>query len=237
MKIYLASRYPRREELAGYARDLEDAGYEVTSSWLDGDDEIIENAGEYTSAASQIAQGDLDDVDSADVLISFTENRKLVPYLDAASRGGRHVEFGFARGRGKRLIIVGPSENVFHTLTAVQVFDSWGPEVIEALGEHHDATLPVKTPVARYIVLPMDPRDGPGAIPVGADLRFNGTHFEMEGTHCHEGVRVHPLTMSLDSVWRMAIASVAGIGSKWQLCESVGPSVAVLLLGYPEETT
>ena len=34
MKIYLAARYSRIEELNVYAQELRDMGYEVTSRWL-----------------------------------------------------------------------------------------------------------------------------------------------------------------------------------------------------------
>ena len=130
MNIYLAARYPRREEVAGYALELEEAGHTVTSRWLSGDDELIENAGEFPSGAGLIGLEDLDDIASAEVLIAFTENPVLVPTLPAAARGGRHVEFGYAVAQKKQLIIVGPTENIFHTLSSIRRFDLWGPEVI-----------------------------------------------------------------------------------------------------------
>ena len=88
-------------------------GHSVVSSWLNGDDEVVENAGRYSPGASDVAVKDLEDLLQADVLISFTERAEIVPYLDAAARGGRHVEFGYAIGTGKTLFIVGPTENVF----------------------------------------------------------------------------------------------------------------------------
>ena len=134
MNIYLASRYPRRPELAVYRAELEAAGHTVVSRWIDGDDEPVEHPeGGYTEAAGRIARGDLDDLDRADVLISFTEEPKIVPYLEAAARGGRHVEFGYAVAQGKQLIVIGPWENVFHTLIEVGTFDRWGPQVLDAL--------------------------------------------------------------------------------------------------------
>lgn len=42
-----------------------------------------------------------------------------------ASRGGRHVEFGMALALGKRVIVVGPRENVFHLLPEVEVHVNW----------------------------------------------------------------------------------------------------------------
>lgn len=39
-KIYLAARYTRREELCAYRAELEQAGFTVTSRWLNGDHQI-----------------------------------------------------------------------------------------------------------------------------------------------------------------------------------------------------
>ena len=43
------------------------------------------------------------------------------------------MEFGYAIATGKTLFIVGPSENVFHTLSFIRFFNEWGPDIIEAL--------------------------------------------------------------------------------------------------------
>ena len=51
-----------------------------------------------------------------------------------AARGGRHVEFGMGWAWGKRLIVVGPRENVFHLLPTVEQFDSW-PDALAALAD------------------------------------------------------------------------------------------------------
>ena len=58
---------------------------------------------------------------AADAVIIFTE----IPNTILAT-GGRHVEFGLALAQGKRVIIVGPRENVFHyLLPGSQVFVTW----------------------------------------------------------------------------------------------------------------
>jgi hypothetical protein len=58
---------------------------------------------------------------AADAVIIFTE----IPNTILAT-GGRHVEFGLALAQGKRVIIVGPRENVFHYLLPdSQVFATW----------------------------------------------------------------------------------------------------------------
>jgi len=76
MKIYLASRYSRREELCGYRDDLEYLGHTVTSRWLDGNHQV-DDRGLSTEAKSEerlrFACEDWEDLKSAEVCISFTE--------------------------------------------------------------------------------------------------------------------------------------------------------------------
>src|SRR5689334_6788265 len=116
MKIYLAARYSRREELCGYRTQLEALGHTVTSRWLNGSHQIsdagkpigdhgealVEDGSDDRAAAlrQHFAQEDFDDVRSADTLIAFTE----VP-RSGHSRGGRHVEFGAALALDKKIII------------------------------------------------------------------------------------------------------------------------------------
>lgn len=133
LKIYLAGRYGRRDELMDYARDLADKGHIVTSRWLDGTHENDETArayeaGESPEGAVQFAVDDVNDVLRASVVISFTESpRETSNVVDAwrASRGGRHVEFGMALALHKRVIVVGPRENVFHLLPEVEHYFTW----------------------------------------------------------------------------------------------------------------
>ena len=136
MKVYLAARYPRIYELNGYADELRGAGHEVTSRWLLGNHQIHRAIDLVEAATVSIpiegqpfALDDYDDVARADVVVSFTEP----PRTYGASRGGRHVEFGLALAWNKRVLVVGPRENVFHTLPQVEHFWEWGPEVIQRL--------------------------------------------------------------------------------------------------------
>jgi hypothetical protein len=133
--VYLAARYSRRVELAGYAEELRARGHEVVSRWLDGSHEADETERDYASVgyaenAARFASEDAIDVENADLLVSFTE-----PPESSSGRGGRHVEFGLAlalrqieyddRSEEPRLlVVVGPRENVFHTL-ADEVFEDW----------------------------------------------------------------------------------------------------------------
>ena len=123
VKVYLAARYSRRNELRVYRADLETLGFAVTSRWLDGNHQI-DDAGlsEEGSPAerTRFAQEDWDDLMEADACISFTESPR-----SAASRGGRHVEFGAGVAAGKFMVVIGPRENVFHCLPEVAVFPDW----------------------------------------------------------------------------------------------------------------
>lgn len=144
MQIYLAARYSRRLELCGYRDQLRAMGYTVQAVWLDGEHQISDQGtpigehgealvegsdrhGETTERAAQLrlkfAEDDLSDVQSCDLLIAFTEK----PRSDAAGRGrgGRHVELGIAIGQGKRIIIVGPRENIFCWLPEIDHYETF----------------------------------------------------------------------------------------------------------------
>lgn len=139
MKIYLAARYSRREELCGYRNELLKLGHEVQARWLNGEHQINErgvpignqgealvegDAGGMSQAAQELrvkfAQDDWEDVNVAECVISFTE-----PPRSTANRGGRHVEYGIALARGVRVIVVGYRENIFHWLPQVEFYATW----------------------------------------------------------------------------------------------------------------
>lgn len=147
MRIYLAARYSRREELCGYREQLRAAGHTVQAVWLDGEHQISDTGkpiGEHGEALvegtlrpgerlsqedmsaraaalrQKFAQDDFRDVTMCELLIAFTE-----PPRSGNSRGGRHVELGIALGHMKRVWIVGPRENIFCWLDDVRQFDNW----------------------------------------------------------------------------------------------------------------
>lgn len=106
MRIYIAGRYSRRVEFQDFANQLKEIGHTITSRWLDGRHDGVDDA--------QCAKDDFEDVKSADVVISFTEEPRC------ATRGGRHVEFGLALAWGKPCIMIGDKkEHVFHSLPGV----------------------------------------------------------------------------------------------------------------------
>jgi len=123
MRVYLASRYSRREELCRYRADLQAAGYTVTSRWLDGNHQISDDGLSAEAGAierQRFALEDYEDVCAADLLIAFTE-----PPRSTSSRGGRHCEMGIALGQEMRVWVVGPTEQVFCCLSWVRRFDTW----------------------------------------------------------------------------------------------------------------
>lgn len=136
MKIYLASRYSRREELCGYRVQLEELGHTVTSRWLNGKHQIsnegapigdhgeklVEDGSCEVAAAlrQSFAVEDVMDVQAAEMVISFTEEPR-----SGHSRGGRHVEFGIGLERGADMVVIGHRENLFHWLPTVAFFKTW----------------------------------------------------------------------------------------------------------------
>lgn len=123
MKIYLASRYSRREELCGYRQQLQDFGHVVTSRWLNGGHQLDDKGLSVEAKVKErtrFSVEDWEDLTAADCTISFTE----IPRSEA-TRGGRHVEFGGALAMGQRVIVVGHRENVFHCMPQVEFHPTW----------------------------------------------------------------------------------------------------------------
>lgn len=114
MRIYLAARYDRRNEMKSVAEVLEAAGHAVTSVWVYG---LHDDLPDLVSAVE-----DLDGVAEADCVVSFTE--EPLEHAPWAARGGRHVEFGLGVAMRKRLCIVGRRENIFHHLPQVEIYST-----------------------------------------------------------------------------------------------------------------
>lgn len=117
--VYLAARYSRYPEMQQVRSLLDALGYTVTSRWINGGHELTKEGSTEAHEAERIryAQEDMADLLAADIVISFTEEPRTTK-----TRGGRHVEFGVALATGKRAIVIGHRENVFHTLPEVDFF-------------------------------------------------------------------------------------------------------------------
>jgi hypothetical protein len=132
-RVYLAARYSRHDEMQG-VRDVLAGGWaiEVTSRWIDCHTDVVgdftdsftpEFLNRYPERCAPLGQHDIDDVIRADAVISFTGE---------GGKGGRHVEFGMGLALGKRCIVIGPREHIFHTLTVVDWYPNW-PRFVMAL--------------------------------------------------------------------------------------------------------
>lgn len=133
MKIYIAGRYGRREELAGYRDQIEamGLGHTVTSSWLNGEHESMDGDWRlHPYEARNWAANDLADIDEADVLLAITGD-----VGEAGTGGGRHVEWGYAVAKGKALVFVGPIESIFY-LQAHYRYETWDQAFNDLMSNH-----------------------------------------------------------------------------------------------------
>jgi len=125
VKIYIAAKFARREDMRPMRDAIWSAGHEVVSTWLD---EVKRpEAMESGTFKKKLALKDVTEVSSADLLILDTHF--------PSETGGKEVEFGIVLGKfqTKLIWIVGPKRNVFHEL-ADRVFETWA-EAIDALKE------------------------------------------------------------------------------------------------------
>ncbi|HEU0073939.1 MAG TPA: hypothetical protein VFS30_07990 [Dehalococcoidia bacterium] len=130
--VYFAARYSRRDELNAYRAELDALGIEVTSRWLATEPRVHS---EYSDADwRELGQIDQEDVLAADTLVCFTEPD------GAGGNGGRHVELGMALALGRRVIVVGRREHIFHHLPEIDLVESW-PEALRLLAQSLDAAV------------------------------------------------------------------------------------------------
>lgn len=132
LRIYLAAQYGWRNQLKEYAAQLTAAGFVVTSSWLNERASPTADLNDLTPRfLKHHAHIDVRDIQDADCLVLFT-----VEPTELTKRGGRHVEFGMGYALGKKLIVCGPRENIFHYLDGVKQFDTF-QEVLTYLTENY----------------------------------------------------------------------------------------------------
>ena len=120
---YLAGRFSRKDELAGYANQIVAAGERVNARWLTGAHDASTERELTSEELRAFAMEDLEDIHGSSGFILFTESP------DAGyTSGGRMVEFGWAlvysQIRPENLLICGPHENVFTQLAREQ-YDTW----------------------------------------------------------------------------------------------------------------
>ena len=113
MRVYVAAPNELLELARTVAGDLERAGIQVTSRWLNGLD----------TRCDASASVDLEDVSSADILLLINPIG-----WELRGSGGRHVEFGYALALRKKVLVVGVRSHIFHHLNHVRVVP-WGSDV------------------------------------------------------------------------------------------------------------
>ena len=158
MTIYTAARYSRREEMLTHAFELEALGHVVTSRWIREPGPTyadLDAMSPYNREAHEVrcAEQAVEDLALAVCCLSFTEP----PGIPNDSRGGRHVEFGYALGLDLRLIIVGPREHVFHSLPGIEQYDIF-EECLAELGTVKPIP-PGRVHDAAFVSNPLDLRD------------------------------------------------------------------------------
>lgn len=124
MHVYIAARFSRRPEANALAQELKVRGHTITSRWVKPDSDHVLPTGLSQQAADhereRFALEDVVDLRAADWLVSLQEEPRN------NSRGGRHVEFGYAIARDMKITIIGPRETVFHHLPDIEHFDTVG---------------------------------------------------------------------------------------------------------------
>lgn len=97
-------------------------GFQVNTRWLDGGHEWsgVDDGDIPPPEAVRFAMEDVADIHASQIFVCFTEEPR-----SGSSRGGRHVEYGMATMLGKRIVVVGPRENVFYTLPGPIYVQEW----------------------------------------------------------------------------------------------------------------
>lgn len=128
MKIYIAARYSRKDEVARLAGLMRKVGVTVVSTWHDeAESQIPETSFDANREHFlEMANRDLSELDTAESIVFFSESPTV-----GVPRGGRHVEFGYFLKMKRavpqlRITVIGPTENLFHTL-----IDEQYPDMVE----------------------------------------------------------------------------------------------------------
>lgn len=114
MRIYLAARYSRREELRQVACMLVERGHKVVSEWVfrDDDELSVDRLESSARQAHRVADRDVRGIQSCDLLVQFSG--------DGTTQGGKHFELALAWAYRKECVIVGPPENLFQFLPGIR---------------------------------------------------------------------------------------------------------------------
>ena len=115
MTAYIAARFSRKPEMLALAALFAQHNIKVRARWLNESVSPDATLHDVTPAYhTKTATDDIEDIDASDTIIFFSEDP-----LVGTPRGGRHVEFGYALAKGKRVVVIGPPENTFHYLPGI----------------------------------------------------------------------------------------------------------------------
>ena len=121
--IYLASNWDSKPRMRALRDQLLLLGHTVLSSWLD------DPTTAYVVDSPNDARKDLDEIRQCELLLCDT--------AETSTTGGRDVEIGYATGIGKRVWIIGPRRNIFHSI-ALRHYTNW-VDALRALDGGTDA--------------------------------------------------------------------------------------------------
>lgn len=107
MTVYVAASWYAREYVRRVTAALRANGIDCTNNWMDRE---AFTPGEKVACALS----DLSEVQAAEAVLLLNEQE--------SSAGGMHFESGYAFAKGKRLMIVGRGQSVFHFLPGIEAF-------------------------------------------------------------------------------------------------------------------
>jgi hypothetical protein len=157
-RVYIASFFADKDRVRERSKELIDAGMQVTARWYDEKADKNSTLRDFSHEYfRETGVFDVEDVIDANVLILTvpTPEQCMKLTVEQLSRGGRHFESGLQyglmmsewlehseiRSSRRRLILLGPRENVFHFLDGIGIakkfpkieqYDTW-EEVVKVL--------------------------------------------------------------------------------------------------------
>lgn len=114
--VYVASRFEDKDQAREVRAALAAGGVDCTSRWLEQESKTEANEQDRRRFYAGM---DLEDILSADALVLLDPKE-----THRTGTGGRHVETGYAIAAGRRVLILGARENVFHSLEQVTVHET-----------------------------------------------------------------------------------------------------------------
>ena len=160
-KVYIASFFADKDRVRERAHELIAAGMIVTARWYDEKAKPNATLKDFSDEYfRETAVFDIEDIIAANTVVLTVPTPEQCMGLTSGqlSRGGRHFEAGFQYGlmmaqwlssdfryTNRRLILLGPKENVFHYLDGqsvtikypmIQQYETWDEVVADLKGEH-----------------------------------------------------------------------------------------------------